>query len=240
MLNGEPAPDNPPRKSAWTRWLLAGAFILAVVLFYALGLQEYFAWEAVRGNLDAWQAAVNEHLLLSLAVFVGVYIAVTALSLPVATIVSLVGGALFGRWLGTAAVSVASTTGATLAFLSSRYVLRDWVQEKFGRRLEPLQRGIDRDGAYYLFTLRLVPLFPFFLINLGMGLTRMRVLPYAAVSMIGMLPGTFLYVFAGEALATIESPAGLVSPQVLAALALLGVVPLVIRKAVQWRGAAKP
>lgn len=114
------------------------------------------------------------------------------------------------------------------------------MQEKFGRRLEPLQRGIDRDGAYYLFTLRLVPLFPFFLINLGMGLTRMRVLPYAAVSMIGMLPGTFLYVFAGEALATIESPAGLVSPQVLAALALLVVVPLVIRKAVQWRGAAKP
>jgi uncharacterized membrane protein YdjX (TVP38/TMEM64 family) len=223
-----------PRARGWSRWLLAGILVGAVVLFYALGLHHWFAWDAVRANLDDWHAEVRAHLVLALLIYFLVYVAVTALSLPAATIVSLVGGALFGRWLGTAVVSLASTLGATLAFLSSRYVLRDWVQRRLGGRLEALQKGIERDGAYYLLTLRLVPLFPFWLINLGMGLTRMRVGTYAAVSWIGMLPGTFLYVNAGEALATLESPRDLVSAQLVLALALLGVVPLVIRWVVRW------
>jgi hypothetical protein len=132
-------------------------------------------------------------------------------------------------------VSLASTLGATLAFLSSRYILRDWVQRQFGARLGPINRGVEKDGAYYLFTLRLVPVVPFFLINLGMGLTPMRVVPFAAVSWLGMLLGTFLYVNAGTELAALDSPAGLLSWQVLLSLALLGVVPLAIRKCIQWK-----
>ena len=229
-----PTSDAVVRRN-WLRWALLAALVLAVVAFYALGLEEYFSWESVRANLQEWKAAVQNNLPLALAVFFLVYVAVTALSLPAAGILSLVAGALFGRWLGTLVVSLASTLGATLAFLSSRYILRDWVERRFGRRLEPLHRGIERDGAYYLFTLRLVPLFPFFLINLGMGLTRMRVSTYALVSMLGMLPGTFLFAFAGEALGRMESPADLVSPEVVLALALLGVMPLLIRKIVQRR-----
>ncbi|HYV38623.1 MAG TPA: TVP38/TMEM64 family protein [Gemmataceae bacterium] len=217
---------------SWSRWILVVGLVLAIVLFYALGLQDYFGWDHVNANLDDWQTAAREHLAVALVVYFLIYVAVTALSLPVAGIVTAVAGALFGRWLGTGVVSVASTLGAVLAFLSSRYIFRDWVERRFGSRLEALNRGVERDGAYYLLTLRLVPLFPFFLINLGMGLTRMRVATYAVVSMIGMLPGTFLYVYAGEALASVASPKDLLSANVLIALALLGVVPLVIRKIV--------
>jgi uncharacterized membrane protein YdjX (TVP38/TMEM64 family) len=137
-------------------------------------------------------------------------------------------------------VSVASTAGATLAFLSSRYLLRDWVQRRFARLLRPLNEGVARDGAYYLFMMRLVPAVPFFLINLGMGLTPMRATTFAAVSWAGMLIGTFLYVNVGAEvgtnLAELDSPAGLVSWRLLGSLALLGVVPLLIRLAVRRMG----
>src|SRR5439155_14752894 len=145
----KPAPGPATaRPSRWPRWALAGGFVLAIGLFYAFGLEEYFAWDAVRAHLDEWKAEVHANLLVALVVFFLVYVAVTAFSLPVATIVSLVGGALFGRWLGTAVVDLAATLGATLAFLSSRYVLRDWVEQRFGKRLGPLQQGIERDGAF--------------------------------------------------------------------------------------------
>jgi uncharacterized membrane protein YdjX (TVP38/TMEM64 family) len=160
--------------------------------------------------------------------------AVTALSLPVATILTLVGGALFGRGLGTAVVSLASTLGATLAFLLSRYLVRDWVQHRFGERLGPINRGVEKDGAWYLFTLRLLPVVPYFLINLAMGLTPLRVTTFLVVSWLGMLPLTYLYINVGTELASLDSPAGIVSPKVLLALALAGVVPLVLRKLGQW------
>src|SRR5262249_29752126 len=200
-----------------------------------LGVHRYFSWDFVRSDLGAWQAQVRDNLALALLVFFLVYVAVTALSLPAAALLTMVAGALFGRWLGTGVVSIASTLGATLAFLSSRYALRDWVQRKFGDRLGPLNRGVERDGAYYLFTLRLVPALPFFLINLGLGLTPMRVTPFAAVSWLGMLLGTFLYVNAGTELATLDSPEDLLSWTVLGSLALLGIVPLAVRKLVQWK-----
>lgn len=221
------------------RWLLAGGLVLAVVLYYALGLHQDFRWELVRNHLDAWQAAVQRNLLSVLGLFFLIYVVVTALSLPVAAVLSLVAGALFGRWLGTAAVSVASTLGATLAFLSSRYLLRNFVQERFGDRLRALNAGVERDGAYYLFTLRLVPAFPFFLINLGMGLTPIRTRTFLWVSWLGMLPGTFLFVNAGTALAAIDSPADVLAPGVLASLALLGVAPLAFRLLVRWRVRAR-
>ncbi len=224
--------EGAPRAAApgWPRWRLAAVLLLAVAGFYALGWQRDFSWNYLRSHLDAWQALVRHNLPLALIVFFLVYVAVTALSLPVAAALTLAAGALFGRWLGSAAVSAASTLGATLAFLGSRYLLRDWVQRRYGERLGPVHRGLERDGAYYLFTLRLVPLVPYFLINLGMGLTRMRVRTFALVSWLGMLPGTFLYVNAGTALAAVDEPGDILSLEVLGALALLGITPLVIRK----------
>lgn len=227
MNTSAAAPTPPPRRR--TRWALAGGLLLAVAVFYALGLQRHFSWEAIRANLGGWKAQVETHLVVAVVVYFLVYLAVTALSLPVATWLSLLGGALFGRWVGTGTVSLAATLGATLAFLSSRYILGAWVQERFGARLEPLQRGIERDGAFYLLTLRLIPLFPFFLVNLGMGLTRMRTPTYAAVSWLGMLPATFIYVNAGKALGDVEHPRDLISFEVTLSLALIGLLPLALR-----------
>src|SRR5262245_45001107 len=221
--------------SVWPRVALAGLLLLAVVAFYALGLNRYLSWDSVRANLDGWKEQVNEHLLLSLAVFFGVYVCVTGLSIPVGAPLTMVSGALFGRWLGTGVVSLASTLGATLAFLSSRYLFRDTVQSRFAARLAPINQGVAREGAYYLFTLRLLPVVPFFLINLGMGLTPMRVSTFAAISWVGMLLGTFLYVNVGTELATIESPAGVLSWKVIGAFALLGVTPFVLRRLLRGR-----
>jgi uncharacterized membrane protein YdjX (TVP38/TMEM64 family) len=223
------AGSRPPRRSSWRRWVLAAGLVLAVVAVYALGLQHYLSWDYFRAHLDDLQRTVQDDLPLAALVFFLLYVAVTALSLPVATVVSLVGGALFGRWLGTGLVIVAATVGAVLAFLSSRYVLGDFVQRRVGGRLAALIRGVAQEGAYYLFALRLVPAFPFFLINLGMGLTPIRLWTYTWVSFVGMLPGTFVYVNAGTALGSIESPAGILSPGVLVSFALLGLAPLAFR-----------
>jgi len=217
------------------RWPLALVLILSVVAFYVFGLDGYFSWEYVRSHLDSFQSDVAANLVVAAGAFFLLYVAITALSIPVAAIITLLAGWLFGRWLGTAIVSFASTAGAVLAFLSSRFVLRDFVERRFAARLESLNTGVERDGAYYLFTLRLVPIFPFFLVNLGMGLTRMRLWKYAWVSWLGMLPGTFLYVNAGQALSTIDSPRAVLSPAVLISFALLGLAPLVFRKVVRWK-----
>jgi uncharacterized membrane protein YdjX (TVP38/TMEM64 family) len=225
-----PGPSSPLPHSAWLRWALAVLLVVAVGGFYAAGLHRYVSWEHLRTHLDQLHTAVQQHLLPALLLFFLAYAALTALSVPVATGLSLIAGALFGRWLGTGVVSLAATCGATLAFLSSRYLLRDLVQRRFGPRLEAVNRGVERDGAYYLLTLRLVPAFPFFLINLGLGLTPMRVGTFARVSLLGMLPGTFLYVNAGRALGTLDSPQDILSPGVLVSLALLGIVPLALRK----------
>jgi uncharacterized membrane protein YdjX (TVP38/TMEM64 family) len=208
---------------------LAVVLLLAVGGFYALDLQRYFSWDYLRSHLDLLLTRVEENLVLALVAFFVVYATVAALSLPVAAFLTLLGGALFGRWLGTGVVSAASTLGATLAFLTSRYLLGEWVQRRYGPRLQAVNEGVTKDGAYYLLFLRLVPLFPFFLINLGMGLTRLRTSTYVWVSWLGMLPGTFLYVNAGTELSRIDSPRGLVSPAVLGSLALLGLFPLLLR-----------
>ncbi len=225
----------PAPRRRWTRWLLA-VLLLAGVGLYAAGLHRYMAWDYVRGQLDALQGQVRANLPLAVAAFFLLYVAATALSLPAAAVLSLAAGALFGRWLGTGVAVVAASLGATLAFLSSRYLFRDWVQQHWAGTLEALNRGVERDGVYYLFGLRLVPAFPFFLINLGMGLTRMRVGTFFWVSLLGMLPGAFLYVNAGTALAGIDSPAEVLSPIVLGSLALLGLAPLGFRLLVRRAG----
>ncbi|MCB1980042.1 MAG: FAD-dependent oxidoreductase [Burkholderiaceae bacterium] len=206
------------------------ATVLALVAgFFFLGGAQWLTLEALKSGLGQFTAWKNASPVLTALVFGGVYVLVTALSLPGAAVMTLAAGAVFGLLWGTVIVSFASTLGATLAFWSARYVLRDWVQARFGDRLRPINEGIRRDGAFYLFTLRLVPVFPFFLINLLMGLVPIGALTFYAVSQLGMLAGTLVYVNAGTQLAQIDSLAGIVSPRILLSFALLGVFPLAAR-----------
>jgi pyruvate/2-oxoglutarate dehydrogenase complex dihydrolipoamide dehydrogenase (E3) component/uncharacterized membrane protein YdjX (TVP38/TMEM64 family) len=188
------------------------------------------------GNLQSHQASIGQwidhNLLLAVGSYTAIYILVTALSLPGATIMTLAGGAFFGNVYGLAAVSVASTLGASLAFLAARFLMRDTLRRRYGETIARMDRGIDKDGAFYLATLRLVPVFPFFLINLAMGLTAMKLRTYALVSWAAMLPGTFVFVNAGTQLAQIDSTGDIVSADLLLSLALLGLFPLIAKLAV--------
>ncbi len=213
---------------------LLAAAALGVGAFFALGGQRWLTLDGLKAGLDqflAWKDV--SPVLLGLA-FGAVYVLVTALSLPGAVIMTLAAGAVFGLFWGTVIASFASTLGATLAFWSARYLLRDWVQARFGDRLKPINEGMARDGAFYLFTLRLVPVFPFFLINLVMGLMPIRALTFYGVSQLGMLAGTLVYVNAGTQLAQITSLSGIVSPGVLLSFVLLGVFPLVAKAVLGW------
>jgi uncharacterized membrane protein YdjX (TVP38/TMEM64 family) len=234
ISTGQWEPGASPVRRCWPRWVLATGAVLAILGFYALGLHRYFSWEYLHAHLDLLRNETQQHLLLRLLLFALVYVSVTALSLPVASALGLTAGALFGRWLGTGVVSLAATLGATLAFLGSRYLFRDGVQRRFGSRLAAINRGVEQDGAYYLLTLRLVPAFPFFLVNLGTGLTPMRARTFAWVSLLGMLPGTFLYVNLGAELGRIDSARAALSPGLLVSLALLGLVPLALRLLLRW------
>jgi uncharacterized membrane protein YdjX (TVP38/TMEM64 family) len=159
-----------------------------------------------------------------------IYIFVTSLSLPGAAIMTLAGGALFGFTVGTMAVSFSSTIGATIACAVSRYLLRDSVQGKFGDKLAAINKGIEDEGAFYLFTVRLIPVFPFFIINLLLGLTKMPLITYFGVSLVGMLPGTMVYVNAGKELAKIDSLSGILSPGLIASFVILGLFPITVKK----------
>ncbi|MEZ5777508.1 MAG: FAD-dependent oxidoreductase [Paracoccaceae bacterium] len=182
-------------------------------------------------DLEHWRE--ERPLTVALLFFVG-YVTVTALSLPLATWITLGAGALFGFWTGLLIVSFASTIGATLAFLAARYLLRDWVHERFGSRLQAIDDGVERDGAFYLFTLRLIPIIPFFAINLLMGLTPIRALTFYIVSQIGMLAGTAVYVNAGTQLAQLDSISGILSPPVILSFVLLGIFPWIARYALAF------
>jgi len=212
--------------------LLAAAIAVAVGLFFAFDLGRYLSLDALKAQQAAIEAFRAEQPWLAAAIYFVVYVAVTALSLPGATLMTLAGGAVFGLWWGLLIVSFASSIGATLAFLVARFLLRDWVAGRFGERLAAIDAGIRREGAFYLFTLRLVPLFPFFVINLLFGLTAMKARTFYWVSQLGMLAGTAVYVNAGTQLAKVESLAGIVSPALLGSFALLGVFPLIARKVV--------
>lgn len=210
--------------------LLFSVIVVLAALFFIFDLHHFFTLESLKGSLAQFEAWRNESPLLTAGAFFGVYVVVTALSLPGAAILTLAGGALFGLATGLLLVSFASSIGALLAFLVSRYLLQDMVQKRFGSRLSTLNEGIERDGAFYLFTLRLVPIFPFFLVNLLMGLTRIKATQFYWVSQIGMLAGTVVYVNAGTQLANIDSLSGILSPALLFSFALLGVFPLIGKK----------
>jgi len=211
--------------------LLLGGLIVA---FFVFDLGQYLNLATLKASQDDIAAYRAAKPLLAAGVYFAVYVVVTALSLPGAALLTLAGGAVFGLWTGLVIVSFASTIGATLAFLISRFLLRDWVLARFGARLKTIDEGVRRDGAFYLFTLRLVPAFPFFLINLLMGLTAMKARTFYWVSQLGMLAGTVVYVNAGTQLARVDALAGIVSPGLLASFALLGVFPLLARKLVDW------
>jgi dihydrolipoamide dehydrogenase len=215
---------------------LAVVLVLAVAIaaFFALDLKQYVTLEYFQAQRAAIDAHFRAHPLATAAAFFALYVAVTGLSLPGAAILTLAAGAIFGLLWGTVIVSFASTIGATLAFLAARFVLRDWVQARFGDKLKPVNEGVEREGAFYLFALRLVPAFPFFVINLVMGLTPMRAATFYWVSQVGMLAGTIAYVYAGTQLGEFRISAGLV-----AAFVILGLFPLAARRALDALKARK-
>lgn len=204
---------------------LLGAFILAFIMLPPGTL----SLEGIKTHQQALLSYVDHSPLRSALIFFAVYVAVSALSIPGAAILTLLGGTLFSLWEGTVLVSFASTLGATLAMLASRYLLRDWVQRRFARQMGTVNTGMARDGANFLFALRLMPLFPFFLVNLLMGLTRMGVFRYWWVSQLAMLPATVIFLNAGRELGKITSLRDILSPGLLFAFTLLGLLPLVTR-----------
>jgi len=212
--------------------LLLLALLGAVAAFFALGLNRYLSLDAAKtAQADIARLYAARPAVVA-GTFFAAYVAVTALSLPGAAIMTLLAGAVFGLWTGTLIVSFASSLGALLAMLFARYVLRDSIKARFGARLAEIDKGIAREGALYLFTLRLVPVFPFFVINLLMGLTAMPAVTFYWVSQLGMLAGTLVFVNAGTQLAQITSLAGILSPGLVASFVLLGVFPLIAKKLV--------
>lgn len=214
--------------------VLVALIAVAVGLFIAFDLGRYLTLAELKARQAAFHEFYLHNRLATLGGYFLLYVAVTALSLPGAAAMTLAGSALFGFWPALVVVSFASTLGATLAFLVSRFLLRNAIQAKFGDRLRAINQGVEREGAFYLFSLRLVPLFPFFVINLLLGLTPMRTLTFYWVSQLGMLPGTAVYVNAGTRLGQIESLAGIFAPGLIFSFALLGLFPLLARKGVDW------
>jgi len=210
--------------------LIGFVLLSAVVAFRVFDLGQYLTLSYIKASQERFALLYSEHRLMVILVYGLIYVLATSLSLPGAAVLSLAGGALFGLWTGTLTVSFASSIGATLACIVSRFILRDWVQTKFGDRLKTVNDGIEKEGAFYLFTLRLIPIFPFWLINLVMGLTKMPLLRFYWVSQVGMLPGTIVYVNAGKELAKIESLSGILSPGLIISFAVLSIFPITAKK----------
>ena len=213
--------------------LLLLLFAVAVGAFFYFDLGRYLSLEAVKANRDGLLAFTEAHSVTAVALFIAGYCLLVAVSLPGAVFMTLAGGFLFGSLLGTIYVNLGATSGATLAFLAARYLLRDWVEARFGSRIGAIQEGFSENAFSYLMTLRLIPLFPFFLVNLVSGLTRVNLATYVTATAIGIVPGSFVYAYAGRQLGTIDSLKEIASPHVLLAFTLLGLltlVPMVYRK----------
>jgi uncharacterized membrane protein YdjX (TVP38/TMEM64 family) len=216
------------------RIAIVGAIIVLIVLFKVLGLGQFLTLDYLKSSQEKFAILYNNNQIAVISVYMLIYIAVTALSLPGAAVMTLAGGAMFGFWVGFIVVSFASTIGATLACFVARFLLRDWVQNKFGDKLTAINEGIAKEGAFYLFSLRLVPIFPFFIINLVLGLTNMNLLTFYWVSQVGMLPGTMVYVNAGKELAKIDSLSGILSPGLILSFVILGIFPITVKKLLAW------
>lgn len=205
---------------------------VSILLFFHLGFDQYANLDYLKTQQTNIAEYQHSNPLETTLIFLFIYIAITALSLPGAAIMTLAGGAIFGLIKGTLFVSFASTIGATLAFIASRFLFREILQKRFSDRLLTINQGIERDGAFYLFTLRLVPIFPFFMVNLLMGLTTIKTLTFFIISQLGMLAGTVVYIYAGTQLAQISSPKDILSPTLILSFTLLGLLPLLAKKTI--------
>ena len=204
--------------------------ICLIALFRIFNLGDYLSLAYIKESQHKFELLYSENRFAVIAGYMAAYIIVTSLSLPGATVMGLAAGALFGLLTGAIIVSFASTIGATIACFVSRFILRDWIQKRFADKLKTVNKGFEEEGPFYLFTLRLIPLFPFWLINLVMGLTKMPLKTYYWVSQIGMLPGTMVFVNAGKELGKIESLSGILSPRLLLSFVLLGLFPIATKK----------
>jgi len=210
--------------------VIVGCIVLLIILFKVFGLDQYLTLSYLKEQQVHFAELYAQNRVLVIGIYMLVYIIVTALSLPGAAVMTLAGGGMFGLVTGTIVVSFASTIGATFACIVARYLLRDWVQKKFGDKLTKINEGMDKEGGFYLFSLRLVPIFPFFIINLVMGLTSIKMVTYYWVSQLGMLPATIVFVNAGKELAKLENLSGILSPGLLISFALLGLLPIITKK----------
>ena len=211
--------------------LLLVLIISAISAFFIFDLQQYASLDYIKEQQASFQTYTDENFILVITLFTALYIFVTAFSLPAAAILTLLSGALFGVIIGTLIASFASSIGATLAFLMARFLAKDFIQNKYGKTLDKLNKGFQTEGAFYLFALRLVPVVPFFMINVVMALLPIPTRTFYWVSLLGMLPGTAVYVFTGTQLAQIESLGDIVSVPVLSAFVLLGLFPIIAKKA---------
>ena len=214
-------------RSGTGKIMIGVAIALAIGAFFFFDLGRLLSLTALKENRDHLLAFTEAHYAIAAGLFVLTYIVVTSLSLPGAAILTLAGGFLFGSLWATVFVNIGATTGATLAFLAARYLLRDWVEQKFGNTLGPIQAGFSKNAFNYLITLRLIPLFPFFLVNMVSGLTRVSIGTYVAATALGIIPGSFVFAYAGRQLGSINSLQEIASPNVLLAFTLLGLLALV-------------
>lgn len=224
-IPAEAAPARPV--SGRGKLIVLALFAAAIGAFFYFDLGRYLSLDSLKAHRDQLLAFTEAHYAASVAIFIVSYCLVVAFSLPGAVFFTLAGGFLFGSVVGTLYVNLAATSGATLAFLAGRYLLRDWVEAKFGSRLGPFQEGFARNAFSYLMTLRLIPIFPFFIVNLVCGLTRVSLGTYVLATAIGIIPGSFVYAYAGRQLGTINSLKEIASPNVLTAFTLLGLLALV-------------
>ncbi len=225
--------DTSATSSITGKLLVSLLFVAAIGAFFFFDLKNYLSLDTLKANRDNLLVFTQDHYVPAVVLFILVYILQTSFSLPGATIMTLAGGFLFGSLWGPLYVNIGATAGATLAFLAARYLFRQWVERKFGDRLGPIQEGFAKNAFSYLLTLRLIPFFPFFLVNLLSGLTRVKVSTYIVATAIGIIPGSVVYAFAGRQLGTIDALSELVSPRLLLAFSLLGLlmlIPVVYRK----------
>lgn len=219
---------------SWFKAILVLGVVLAMSLFFYFDLQTYLTLERLQESRAQLEDSYTQHQVLFAVGFVAVYIVMAALSLPGALILTLAGGAIFGLILGTVLVSIGSTVGASCAFIASRYLFGESIQRRFGDKLEAFNQGVKKEGGFYLFTLRLIPAFPFFVINLVMGLTPIPLKTFFLVSQAGMLPGTIVYVNAGTQLSQIQGIKGILSPSLLLSFVAIGLLPIASKKVLQW------
>lgn len=206
--------------------IIGAAIALGIGSFFYFDLGTFLSLDSLKTNRDRLLAFTDGHYATAVVLFILAYIAVTGLSLPGAVIMTLAGGFVFGSLWGTLFVNLGATAGATLAFLAARYLLHDWVEQRFGNRLGPIQEGFSKNAFHYLLTLRLIPLFPFFLVNMVSGLTRVSLSTYVTATALGIIPGSFVFAYAGRQLGSINSLREIASPNVLLAFTLLGLLAL--------------